>query len=136
LPTQPYPDGQVVTDSYPPEGWLSGVSTRQGSTTTNLFSGAAYTGSGGAAGEVTGASMGGGTYTYSAGFDLLDRTTDLKVSKTSGGPTLFDQSRTVDASGNVATASTTLPAGTDNQAFCYDEQDRLTWAGSQGTPPC
>ena len=24
----------------------------------------------------------------------------------------------------------------DNQAFCYDEQDRLIWAGSTGTPSC
>ena len=70
--------------------------------------GAAYSGAGGAAGEVTGASVNGGTYTYSAGFDLLDRTTDLKVTKTSGGSTLFDQSRTFDAAGNVATTSTTL----------------------------
>jgi len=38
--------------------------------------------------------------------------------------------------GNVIRANNTLPAGTDNQAFCYDEQDRLTWAGSTGTPPC
>ncbi|HKV29424.1 MAG TPA: RHS repeat-associated core domain-containing protein, partial [Candidatus Dormibacteraeota bacterium] len=29
-----------------------------------------------------------------------------------------------------------LPQGTDNQVFCYDEQDRMTWAGSTGTPPC
>jgi hypothetical protein len=41
-----------------------------------------------------------------------------------------------DAVGNVSTESVTLPAGTDNQAFCYDEQDRLTWAGAIGTPPC
>ena len=50
--------------------------------------------------------------------------------------TAFDQQRTFDDAGNVATATTTLPGGTDNQAFCYDEQDRLTWAGSTGTPPC
>jgi RHS repeat-associated protein len=30
-----------------------------------------------------------------------------------------------------------VPAGTDNQAFCYDEQDRLTWASAaSGTIPC
>jgi hypothetical protein len=39
------------------------------------------------------------------------------------------------AAGNVATESMTLPAGTDTQSFCYDEQDRLTWAGAIGTPP-
>jgi RHS repeat-associated protein len=50
--------------------------------------------------------------------------------------TLLDLSRTFDRAGNVSTASTTLASGTDNQAFCYDEQNRLTWAGSQGTPPC
>src|SRR5258708_10915730 len=49
---------------------------------------------------------------------------------------MFDQARTFDEVGNVATTSTALPAGTDTQAFCYDEQDRLTWAGSAGTPPC
>jgi hypothetical protein len=36
----------------------------------------------------------------------------------------------------VSTANTTLVQGTDNQVFCYDEQDRLTWAGSAWTPPC
>src|SRR5258708_17681711 len=49
---------------------------------------------------------------------------------------MFDQARTFDAVGNVATKSTALPAGTDNEAFCYDEQDGLTWGGSAGTPPC
>ena len=38
--------------------------------------------------------------------------------------------------GNVVGVSTTLPQGTDNQAFCYNEQDQLTWAGSTGTPSC
>ena len=33
--------------------------------------------------------------------------------------------------GNVTSASTTLAAGTDSQAFCYDEQNRLVWASSQ-----
>jgi hypothetical protein len=33
--------------------------------------------------------------------------------------------------------STTLPAGTDTQAFCYDEQNRLTWASAATeAPPC
>ena len=31
--------------------------------------------------------------------------------------------------------ATVLPAVTDNQVFCYDEQNRLVWAGSTGTPP-
>ena len=35
--------------------------------------------------------------------------------------------------GNVLMVNTTLAAGTDNQAFCYDEQNRLTWAGACST---
>ncbi|HEX6818386.1 MAG TPA: hypothetical protein VF120_08430 [Ktedonobacterales bacterium] len=44
-----------------------------------------------------------------------------------------------DAVGNVLTASTTLPGGTNNRAFCYDEQNRVTWASTtsiNGGPPC
>ncbi|HEX6797113.1 MAG TPA: RHS repeat-associated core domain-containing protein, partial [Ktedonobacterales bacterium] len=45
--------------------------------------------------------------------------------------------RSYDAVGNVANVWTTLPSGTDYQAFCYDEQNRLVWASSaSGTVPC
>src|SRR5262249_15329758 len=132
--TERYPDGETVTNAYTGQGWLSGVSTTLGTTTTTLLSGATYTGTGGALGDITGASLDGTTYRYSASDDLLGRATDLKV--TNGATTLFDQSRTFDAAGNVGTAGTTLPGGTDQQAVCYDEQNRLTWAGSTGTAPC
>lgn len=132
--TQTYPDGETVTNSHGSQDWLSGVSTSQGSTT--LLSSAGYAGSGGANGSITSASWAGGTYQYSASFDLLGRATDINVKRASDQATMFDQTRTFDAAGNVSTASTTLPTGTDNQAFCYDEQNRLTWAGSAGTPPC
>jgi len=62
---------------------------------------------------------------YSAPFDPLDRATDLKTTKTSGGAVMFDQSRTFDGAGNVTSINTTMPNATDSQAFCYDEQDRL-----------
>jgi YD repeat-containing protein len=127
--TQTYPDGETITNSYTAQGWLSQVGTSLGSTT--LASNLAYTGVGGGFGEVTGASLGNGTYTYSATYDALDRATDLKTTKTSGGAVMFEQSRVFDPSGNVDSASTTMPAGTDNQVFCYDEQDRLVGAGSQ-----
>jgi RHS repeat-associated protein len=132
--TQTYPDGETVTNAYTAQGWLSGVSTRQGTTTTTLLGGAAYAGAAGAAGEITAASLGSANQ-YSAADDLLGRATDRRVT-TNGGVTLYDQALTYDAAGNVATERTTLPTGTDNQAFCYDEQNRLTWAGSTGTPPC
>ena len=33
----------------------------------------------------------------------------------------------------MQSVATTLAAGADNQAFCYDEQNRLTWAGAYST---
>jgi RHS repeat-associated protein len=130
--TRTYPDGEVVSNGYTAQGWLSSVGTQRGGTTTTLLAGATYAGTAGAFGDVTGASQ--GSLQYSASTDLLGRPTDSRL--TSGGTTLFDQALTYDGAGNVAAASTTLPAGTDHQAFCYDEQNRLTWAGSTGTAPC
>jgi RHS repeat-associated protein len=132
--TQVYPDGETVTNTYSSQGWLSGVSTSLGGPA--LFSSASYTGAGGANGAITAANMAGSTYQFSAGFDLLSRPTDLKVKRTSDQATLFDEARIFDAAGNVSTANTTLLAGTDDQAFCYDDQSRLTAAAASGTLPC
>ena len=131
-----YPTGEVVTNAYTSQGWLAGVSRQQGATPTTLLDQATYTGTGGAQGRLTGASLGGGTYTYRAAYDLLGRPTDTAVTRTSGGVSLFEQQRSFDGAGNVVGATTTVPQGTDAQHFCYDEQDRLTWAGTTGTPPC
>jgi RHS repeat-associated protein len=52
---------------------------------------------------------------------------------------VFSSQRGYDAASNVTAVTTTLAAGTggtDNQAFCYDEQNRLVWAGASGTPSC
>jgi RHS repeat-associated protein len=135
--SQTYPDGQTASNAYTAQGWLSGVTTAVNGTPTTLASNLAYTGTGGAFGEITGASLGNGTYTYSATYDLLDRATDLKTTKTSGGTVMFDQSRTFDGAGDVTSIATTMPGATDNQSFCYDEQDRLAWASAAtATPPC
>ncbi len=101
------------------------------------MNGVSYTGIGGAAGFITGATLAPGSpsaYQYSATYDLLSRATDLKVSLLQS--VLFEQTRSFDAAGNVSTANTTLSTGTDHQAFCYDEQNRLTAAASSGTVPC
>jgi RHS repeat-associated protein len=134
--TKTYPDGEVVTNSYTQQAWLAGVSTLQGSTTTTLLSNVVYSDTAGAGGLMTGASLGGGTYTYAATYDLLLRLIDSKVTRTSNNATLFEQAVTYDAAGNVSHLTTTLPQGTDQQQFCYDEQNRMTWAGAVGTPPC
>ncbi|HUY79060.1 MAG TPA: RHS repeat-associated core domain-containing protein [Ktedonobacterales bacterium] len=80
--------------------------------------------------------LNGGTYTYSATADALLRPTDTKYALTTGGTTLYDVQPSYDAASNVIGVNTTLTTGTDNQAFCYDNLERLTWAGSTGTPPC
>ncbi len=57
--------------------------------------------------------------------------------------TLFAQSRSYDPAGNVTSLTTTEAAvtgqsstgGSETQNFCYDEQNRLVWAGNSGTQP-
>jgi RHS repeat-associated protein len=136
--SQTYPTGELVTTGYSTQGWVTGLNASQGNTT--LLSNGTYSQGanqfGGPTGLMTGASIAGGTYQYSATYDALLRATDIKLTNGSGSTTFFDQSRTFDAASNVTTANTTLPAGSDNQAFCYEEQNRLIWAGAAGTPPC
>ncbi len=130
--TLTFPDGDLVTTSYGPQDWLSGVSEKLSGTTTTLVSGISYD----AAQQPTSATVGNGTYTWNLSYDGDLRLSEIRVALVSPSTTLFDESRQFDAVGNVVTADTTLPAGTDNQTFCYDSANRLVWAGSTGTPSC
>lgn len=47
----------------------------------------------------------------------------------------FDQARSYDAASNVTGASTSIGASSESANYCYDEQDRLVWAGNSGTQP-
>src|SRR5260221_47280 len=91
-------------------------------------------------------SSGGALAAEQFGYDANLRTTSATAtwganSGTSG--TIFSQARTYDPVSNVASLCTTQAAvpGTTNsgsnetEAFCYDEQNRLVWAGNTGTPP-
>src|SRR5258706_16039276 len=57
--------------------------------------------------------------------------------------TILSQSKTYDPASNVTSLSTTLAAvpgasgsgGSETQNFCYNEQNRLVWAGNSGTQP-
>ena len=136
MPSLTYSDGEVLTlGADASSGWLtSAVATPSGSTTSvNLATGLAYD----AAGDVTGATVGNGMYSYAASFDTDFRPLSSTTTLASSGATLFSSARTYDAAGNVTSVSTTLPAGsgTDAQVFCYDEQNRLTWAGTSGMVP-
>ncbi len=128
--TQTYPDGEVVTTGYTAQGWFAGLSTQQGSSNTTLVSAVTYTSTGGAASLMTGASLGNGLYQYTADYDLNHRLTTSSLTRNRDKAVLFQTQPSYDAVSNVVGVTTTLQAGTDNQAFCYDEQNRLTWASS------
>jgi YD repeat-containing protein len=134
--SQTYPNGDVLTTSYTAQDWLAGLTLQQGSTQTTLLSNLSYTGTSGAAGRFSSASLNGGTYTEALTYDLLLRPTDSKVTRSSDHTSLFEEADTYDNASRITGITTTLAQGTDVQQFCYDEQNRLTWAGSVGTPPC
>ena len=134
-----YSDGEVLSYGYDnASGWLTSlITTPSGGSATNLLTAISYSGAGGAAGMPTGANVANGAYTYSASYDASLRPTNFQLVLSSLQTVLFSSSRTYDAVGNVTSVNTTLAAGTDHQAFCYDEQNRLTWASSaSGTIPC
>ncbi|HEX5159755.1 MAG TPA: hypothetical protein VFW17_21275 [Ktedonobacterales bacterium] len=136
--TLTYSDNEVASYGYDANsGWLNSLSaTPAGGSATTLLGSIGYTGAGGAAGHATSASVGGGVYTFGASYDADTRLSSLSVSNTSTSAPLFQSQRGYDAASNVTAVATTLSAGTDNQAFCYDDENRLVWAGSTGTPSC
>ncbi len=138
--TQTYPTGEVVTNTYDNAGWLNQVGTSQGNTTL-LNASYSSTDYGGPAGLMTSATFGASGIRASWSHDALLRLTASQLSQCGGGrcvpnPT-FSDSRSFDAAGNVTSVGSELGDihRVDTQGFCYDEQDRLVWAGSTGTPP-
>jgi hypothetical protein len=133
-----FSDGEVFSNVYDSaSGWLSSaVTTPSGGSQINLLTNVTYSGVGGAAGHLTSATLANGTYSYSASYDTDLRLTSMSLSNMALGTTLFGSSRSYDADSNVTAVTTTLASGTDNQAFCYDDLNRLVWAGSTGTPSC
>jgi YD repeat-containing protein len=135
--TLTYSDNEVFTLSYDgASGWLSAATTQpQGAPQpTTLASGLAYTTTSsdptGALGLPSGATVGSGTYVYAASHDNAGRLTATAL-RTSGGQGLFRSAPSYDAVGNVTSVSTIFNGTqTDNQAFCHDELNRLTWATS------
>ncbi len=133
-----FSDGEVFSPQFDSaSGWLtSAVTTPSGCSQVNLLTNVTYSGTGGAAGFITGGSMANGTYNLTASYDNNLRLSSMALTNAGTGTTLLSTSRSYDAVGNVTAVNTTLATGTDNQRFCYDEQDRLVWAGSTGTPSC
>jgi RHS repeat-associated protein len=135
--TVKFSDSELFVYDYSTFDWLTALTTTSsGGSSINLVTNISYSGTGGAAKLATGASVANGAYTLSAGYDNNLRSQSWSLSRTGAGSPLFSSTRSYDAVGNVTSIGTQLAAGTDNQAFCYDDQDRLTWAGSNGTPAC
>ena len=99
-----------------------------------------YSGASGAFGAITSATIGqnagAALYHTATQLDNDGRLTADSLSRVSDGTTLSNESLSYDPAGNVSAVSTTLPQGTDSQAFCYDEQNRLVWAGTESGNPC
>jgi hypothetical protein len=133
-----YSDGEVAGYSYSGSGALLSVSaTPAGGSATTLFGTLLYSTAEGQTGLLSSAKVANNVYTYTPTYDPLLRFNSLTWTLSSTGATVFGASRSFDNVGNVATVTTMLPAGTDLQAFCYDEQNRVTWTdGQTATGPC
>jgi len=90
----------------------------------------------------TGTGLSSEQYSYDANLRPTGASaTWLSGSGSSG--TILSQNRTYDPASNVTSLSTTLAAvpgvsgsgGSETQNYCYDEQNRLVWAGNSGTQP-
>jgi YD repeat-containing protein len=133
--TETYPTGETVTPGYSSTGWLTGMTTSAGGTTT-LASNITYSGLAGAGGQISSMSLGNGTYIYSASYDTGQRLTSAGLTTTSSGTQLYQTQPTYDAVSNIVGVQTSVGSQTDTQQFCYDNLNHLTWSGTNGTPPC
>ncbi len=133
--TQTYPTGETVTPGYNSTGWLTGLTTSAGGTTT-LASNLSYSDPSSAAGKISSMSLGNGIYTYTASYDTGMRLTSAGLSNSSSGDQLYQTQPTYDAVNTVVGVQTSIGSQTDTQQFCYDDLSRLTWSDTSGTPPC
>jgi len=125
-----YPDGDVVATSYSAQDWLLGGTETLSGTTTTLATGMLYNGQAGAAGLPSQVSEGNGLYTAKLAYNLNNVLNSIQVQLTNNQSTLFSQARQYDAVSNVVAQQTAISGQTDNESFCYDEQNRLIWAGT------
>ncbi|MGH2496411.1 MAG: RHS repeat-associated core domain-containing protein [Ktedonobacteraceae bacterium] len=82
-------------------------------------------------------------FNYDKNLRVTSATATWQAGSGSSGNT-FTQNLTYDAASNLTKLVTTQAAvpgvsnsgGSETQVFCYDEQNRLVWAGNTGTPSC
>ncbi|GER88987.1 hypothetical protein KDW_31490 [Dictyobacter vulcani] len=140
-----YPDNETISAQFNTNGYLQSsyfgtsgtpdpVSFLVGQmsyTDSGLVSGMAFGGSGAKAGTPT------AVFSTAMSYDGIQR--PQTTSATRAGGTFWSQMRGYDNVGNVTSVNTTLSTTgnvlqTDSQSFCYDDLNRLVWAGNSGTP--
>ncbi len=148
-----YPTGEYEQANFSPQGWLISITRYAQSTQSYLIPSITYNNPAGAAGLPDGYVIGGTGFCSAANSSIicasLSYDGDLRLTQatythpTSTTPiTYYSLGVTYDAVGNVTSVSSALPAagsqsgGQDNQQFCYDELNQLTWAGTTSTNPC
>ncbi len=89
----------------------------------------------------TGTSLANLSYSYDGDLRPVEESGTWQSGSGQSGQ-FFDQARGYDAASNVETETTTMSqtggqsgSYSDTQNFCYDEQNRLVWAGNYGTQP-
>ncbi len=148
-----YPTGEYAQYNYSNQQRLTSVTRFARGVTNYLIPSITYNGAPGAAGLPDSYVVGGtGSCAYATSSTLcasLSYDNDLRQTQatyttptSSSSITDYSQSVTYDPVGNITSVSAGLPAaggqsgGQDNQQFCYDDLDRLIWAGDTGTNPC
>jgi RHS repeat-associated protein len=146
-----YPTGTVAQFLFTSQERLSEITHTASGTTTYVVHNITYNGAAGAAGKPDSYVLGGSLNACSTAspyacatltYDNDLRLTGETFTDATGAVTDYAMTRTYDAAGNVTSVSSALPAaggqsgGQDNQQFCYDALNRLTWAGTTGTNPC
>jgi YD repeat-containing protein len=151
--TLTFPTTQYEQFNFSPQERLTSISRHSG-TTNYLIPKITYNGAAGAAGQPDSYVVGGTGSCASANASIvcasLSYDNDLRLTHvtfthpitSTTSVTYYDLGRTFDTAGNVTSVSSAMPSigsvtgGQDNQQFCYDALNRLTWAGNSGTNPC
>jgi RHS repeat-associated protein len=92
--------------------------------------------------SASGTALANNHYTYDGNLRPVSASATWQSGSGSSG-TIFSVARNYDAAGNVTSENTTYApvsgqnnsGGGETQNFCYDEQNRLVWAGNTGTQP-
>ncbi|HLZ57195.1 MAG TPA: RHS repeat-associated core domain-containing protein, partial [Ktedonosporobacter sp.] len=126
------------------QGWLNGIGSTSNGTNLATFSYGVHS-------TVTDinfkTSANNGLIDDSFAYDRNLRVSSVTASWLAGSGSsgnVFTQTPTYDAASNITKLATTQVAvpgvtnsgGSETQVFCYDEQNRLVWAGNSGTPSC